>query len=202
MRIVEGMAKVGCSGCVLLRSAQKPASMGRGPLLLPLLPEALPLALAVHVTVVVAASPSWAGSQDRHGPLPAQVQPLVRELQAYGFQIRLAPPPKRGAYGLFESKSRTLWIAPVTIPLGIARQTFLHEAVHAIQSCPSGQLTPLGVTGPLNPVVEREISAILLRNYHHTNRLLEREAFLMQAQPDAVPRLQALLKQRCRTPSS
>lgn len=94
-----------------------------------------------------------------------------------------------------------VWIAPVTIPLGITRQTFLHEAVHAIQSCPSGQLTPLGVSGPLNPVVEREISAILLRNYHHTNRLLEREAFLMQAQPDAVPRLQTLLKQRCRSPS-
>ena len=165
------------------------------------LPQALTWAWAGLVTVVMAASPSWAGSKDRQGPLPVQVQPLARELQAYGFQIRLAPPPKRGAYGLFDSKSRTLWIAPVTIPLGIARQTFLHEAVHAIQSCPSGQLTPLGVSGPLNPVVEREISAILLRNYHHNNRLLEREAFLMQAQPDAVPRLQTLLKQRCRTPS-
>ena len=178
--------------------------MGRVPLLLPVLlvlPQALTWAWAGLVTAQVAASPSWAGSQDRQGQLPAQVQPLARELQAYGFQIRLAPPPKRGAYGLFDSKSRTLWIAPVTIPLGIARQTFLHEAVHAIQSCPSGQLTPLGVSGPLNPVVEREISAILLRNYHHTNRLLEREAFLMQAQPDAVPRLQTLLKQRCRTPS-
>ena len=171
---------------------------GRVPLLLPLLPQALALAWAGLVTTQVAASPSWAGSQDRQGQLPAQVQPLARELQAHGFQIRLAPPPKRGAYGLFESKSKTLWIAPVTIPLGIARQTFLHEAVHAIQSCPSGSLTPLGVSGPLNPVVEREISAILLRNYHHTNRLLEREAFLMQAQPDAVPRLQALLKRRCR----
>ncbi len=121
--------------------------MGRVPLLLPWLPESLALAWAGLVTVVVAASPSWAGSQDTHGPLPAQLQPLVLELQAYGFQIRLAPPPKRGAYGLFESKSRTLWIAPVTIPLGIARQTFL-------------------------------------------------------PQPDAEPRLQTLLKQRCRTPSS
>ena len=166
-----------------------------------MLPQALALAWAGLVTAVVAASPSWAGSQYKQGQLPAQVQPLARELQAYGFQIRLAPSPKRGAYGLFDSKSRTLWIAPVTIPLGIARQTFLHEAVHAIQSCPSGQLTPLGVSGPLNPVVEREISAILLRNYHHTNRLLEREAFLMQAQPDAVPRLQTLLKQRCRKSS-
>jgi hypothetical protein len=142
-------------------------------------------------------APSWAGSEKPQ--LPAQIQPLARELQACGFQIRVAPPPKHGAYGLFDSKSKTLWIAPITIPLGIARQTFLHEAVHAIQSCPSGQLTPLGVSGPLNPVVEREISAILLRNYHHTNRSLEREAFLMQAQPDAVPRLQKLLKDRCKS---
>jgi len=170
-------------------------------LLLTLLPQALALAWSGLVTVVMAASPSSAGSKAPQRQLPAQVQSLARELQAYGFQIRLAPPPKRGAYGLFESKSKTLWIAPVTIPLGIARQTFLHEAVHAIQSCPSGQLTPLGVSGPLNPVVEREISAILLRNYHHTNRLLEREAFLMQAQPDAVPRLQTLLKRRCRKTS-
>ena len=80
--------------------------MGRVPLLLPVLlvlPQALTLA--------------WAGSQDKQGQLPAQVQPLARELQAYGFQIRLAPPPKRGAYGLFDSKSRTLWIAPVTIQI-------------------------------------------------------------------------------------
>ena len=73
------------------------------------------VAWAGLVTVVMAASPSSAGSQDRQGQLPVQVQPLARELQAYGFQIRLAPPPKRGAYGLFDSKSRTLWIAPVAI---------------------------------------------------------------------------------------
>ena len=47
-------------------------------------------------------------------------------------------------------KNKTLWISPITLPLGIARQTFLHEAVHAIQSCPTGTLTPLGLKVNLN----------------------------------------------------
>ena len=57
--------------------------MGRVPLLLPvllMLPQALTWAWAGLVTVVMAASPSWAGSQDRQGQLPVQVQPLAREL--------------------------------------------------------------------------------------------------------------------------
>lgn len=44
------------------------------------LPQALTWAWAGLVTVVMAASPSSAGSQDRQGQLPVQVQPLAREL--------------------------------------------------------------------------------------------------------------------------
>ncbi len=128
--------------------------------------------------------------------LPKNLQPLVRGLQAKGFKVLIAPPPLRGSYGLF--KGKTLWISPITFPLGIARQTFLHEAVHAVQSCPTGTLTPLGLKVKLNPVVEREVSAILLRNYQHTNRSLEREAFSLQGQADAPSLLLAALNQRCR----
>ena len=129
--------------------------------------------------------------------LPADLQPLLEALQERGFVVRIALPPVRGNYGLFQSKTRTLWVSPVTFPLGIARQTFLHEAVHAVQSCPSGQLTALGVRAPVTPVVEREINGILQRSYHHGNRVLEREAFTIQGRPNAIPLLIQALKKRC-----
>ena len=129
--------------------------------------------------------------------LPADLQPLARELQTRGFKLRIALPPVREAYGLFQAKTRTLWLSPLTFELGIARQTFLHETVHAVQSCPTGVLTPVGWRYRLAPVVEREISGILTTRYHHGNRALEQEAFGLQGQRDAVPRLMEALKRRC-----
>lgn len=130
--------------------------------------------------------------------LPADLQALARELQAHGFRLRLAPPPAAGAYGQFVPATRTLWLAPIAFELGIGRQTFLHEAVHAVQSCPTGRLTPIGWRLVLDPVVSREISGILVQRYHHGSRLLEQEAFGLQGQPDAVTRLRAALRSRCR----
>ena len=129
--------------------------------------------------------------------LPADLQPLVKALQARGFQVRIALPPVRQAYGLYQAKIRTLWLSPLTFELGIARQTFLHEAVHAVQSCPSGVLSPIGWRFQLPMVVDREISGILTTRYHHGNRALEQEAFGMQGQADAVPKLLEALKRRC-----
>lgn len=129
--------------------------------------------------------------------LPADLQPLARELQSRGFKLRIALPPVREAYGLFQARTRTLWLSPLTFELGIARQTFLHEAVHAVQSCPTGVLTPVGWRYRLAPVVEREISGILTTRYHHANRALEQEAFGIQGQRDAVARLLEALKRRC-----
>jgi hypothetical protein len=130
--------------------------------------------------------------------LPEELQPVVRELQRHGFTVRLAPPPVPGSYGLFQPGSRTLWVAPIAFELGIGPQTFLHEAIHAAQSCPSGTLTPIGWTIKLSPVVGQEISGILTTRYHHGNRLLEQEAFGMQGQADAPSRVVAALRQRCR----
>ncbi len=132
--------------------------------------------------------------------LPADLQPLVRDLQARGFRVRIALPPVRQAYGLFQSQSRTLWLSPLSFELGIARPTFLHEAVHAVQSCPTGSLTPIGWHFTLPAVVEQEISGILTSRYHNNNRILEQEAFGLQGQPDAVPRLHQALQQRCPLP--
>jgi hypothetical protein len=130
--------------------------------------------------------------------LPAELRPLAATLQQRGFQVRLARPPVANAYGLFQAKTRTLWIAPVAFDLGIGRQVFVHEAIHAAQSCPNGVLRPLGWSVALNPVVEQEISGILTTRYHHGNRQLEREAFSLQGHPDAIGRVIAALKQRCR----
>ena len=129
--------------------------------------------------------------------LPSELQPMLRALQEKGFKVVIALPPRRQSYGMFQRKTKTLWISPITFPLGIVRQTFLHEAVHAVQSCPSGNFTPIGWKFNLNPIIEREISAILLNNYNHTNRAIEKEAFYLQGQPDAIPLLMKALKQRC-----
>lgn len=131
------------------------------------------------------------------GALPADLQPLARELRARGFRLRIALPPVRQSYGLYEARSRTLWLSPLSFELGIARQTFLHEAVHAVQSCPTGVLSPIGWRVQLPLVVDREISGILTTRYHHGNRAVEQEAFALQGQADAVPRLIEALKRRC-----
>ena len=152
------------------------------------------------IPAALAQAPPAALAPRHLSALPADLQPLIRDLQARGFTLRIALPPVRQAYGLFQSTSRTLWLSPLAFELGIARPTFLHEAVHAVQSCPTGTLTPIGWRFSLPPVVEQEISGILTSRYHQNNRLLEQEAFGLQGQSDAVPRLRQALRQRCRLP--
>ena len=130
--------------------------------------------------------------------LQTELNPLLQALHRNGFRVLLQRPPSPGAYGQFVPASRTLWIAPITIELGIARQTLLHEAAHAAQSCPHGVLSPLGWRPPLTPLIQREIAAITYGSYQHGNRAVEHEAFALQGQPDALPRLVKALDQRCR----
>ena len=161
------------------------------------MPSLLTPALALGALMAAGPGPSDSLEPQPLSALPADLQPLARELQARGFKLRIALPPVREAYGLFQAKTRTLWLSPLTFELGIARQTFLHEAVHAVQSCPSGVLSPIGWRYQLAPVVDREISGILTTRYHHGNRALEQEAFGLQGQSDAVARLLKALRQRC-----
>ncbi|WP_353079238.1 hypothetical protein [Synechococcus lacustris] len=132
-------------------------------------------------------------------PIAANLQPLLRELKAHGFKVRFEQPPKIGVYGLFEARSRTLWVHPITFELGISRQTLLHEAVHADQSCPQGNLTRLGIAAPVSPLIAQEINSILFSNYHVKDRVLEQEAFSLQGQTTAPSILVKLLRQRCKT---
>ena len=129
--------------------------------------------------------------------LPDDLLPLRAELIRHGFTVRLEPPPQSAVYGVFNSKLRTIWIAPVTIPLGIFRTTFLHETVHAAQSCSAARPTLLGTKASVLPVVNQEINYILSSRYDNFNRALEREAFLLQSQPDAVAILMRALRSRC-----
>lgn len=130
--------------------------------------------------------------------LPAELEPLRIALERHGFRVLLQPPPRAGNYGLFESRTRRLWIAPVSFDLGIGRHTFLHEAAHAAQSCPAGKLTPIGWRLPLNPVVAQEIQGLTTQHYHFNTWPLEREAFAVQGQPNAMALIIRALDQRCR----
>jgi hypothetical protein len=149
-----------------------------------LLSQLLPLLLAVEGLNVPA--------------LPADLARLVQALRQHGFQVRLEAPQRRDVYGLFEARSRTLWITPISFALGIGRPTLLHEAAHAVQSCPLGVVQPVGWSLPLSPVVKREIEAITYTRYGHGNKAVEREAFALQGQPNAVELLLRALRQRCR----
>lgn len=118
-------------------------------------------------------------------------------MQRNGVEVRFAPPPRAGAYGLYESGPRRLWVAPITDPLGILRQTFIHEVVHAAQACPIGQLSLLGVKTVVSPVVAQSIQALLYTSYSHGATAIEQEAFEIQGRADAVPLLLGHIKKRC-----
>jgi len=147
-------------------------------------PVLLPLLLAAETLTAPALPPDLAG--------------LVQALRRAGFQVRLEAPPRRDVYGLFQADKRTLWVTPISFALGIGRQTLLHEATHAVQSCPLGVVQPVGWTLPISPVVRREIEAITYIRYGHGNKAVEREAFALQGQPNAVDLLLRALRQRCR----
>ena len=139
--------------------------------------------------------PSAAGST---GSFPAELMPLVRSLQQAGYQVLFAKPPVQGAYGATNVRKKMVWVAPITVDLGIARQSLIHEAVHAAQGCPAGRLRPIGWTYPLPQVVDRSVAGLLYRNYPHAKHDVEREAFMMQGHPRAFDLIAAALKQRCR----
>jgi len=150
------------------------------------------------LTTAIAPPPAALRAEARRQPsLPTDLQTLILALGKAGFRVRLEPPPVQGVYGLFESRAKTLWIAPIALELGIGRQTLLHEATHAVQSCPAGTLQAIGWRLPMATVVRREIEGITYSRYHPRQRGLEREAFALQGQPDAVALLLEALRRRC-----
>ena len=129
---------------------------------------------------------------------PAELRPLVQALQRAGYRVMLARPPVDGAYGATNARRRQVWLAPITIELGIARQALIHEAVHAAQGCPKGKLRPIGWSLAMLKPVDREVAGVLYRNYPHGQHDVEREAFAMQGDPRALDLITAALQERCR----
>ena len=129
---------------------------------------------------------------------PAELRPLVRSLQKAGYQVFFDKPPIAGAYGATNARKKMVWLAPITVELGIARQTLIHEAVHAAQGCPTGRYQQIGWKVSLPFAVDRSIEGILYRKYPHKRFPVEREAFFMQSHPQAFEEIAKALKQRCR----
>ena len=97
-----------------------------------------------------------------------------------------------------DSVKKIVWVAPISVDMGIARQTLIHEAVHAAQACPTGRYELIGWSITLPNSVDRSIEGILYRSYSHKRFPVEREAFFMQSHPNAVPMIIAALKERCK----
>ena len=126
----------------------------------------------------------------------ADLNDLYRALLRHGFTIEERQPPGN-AYGRFIPSERRLEISPLVRELGIARPVFLHEAVHAAQSCPNGDLSLIGVQRRANPVVNSRIQYLLRTHYKPNNFALEQEAFVIQGQPDAEEIIITALSNRC-----
>ncbi len=153
------------------------------------------LAAALALPTTINANETFIG--DEYLNVLDDLKPLLNLLRDKGFKIKFQIPPKKGVFGFFQSKNKTIWISPITYELGIFRQTILHEATHAAQSCPNGLLSPIGWTLPVNQSIKNEIQANLLRNYDINQYTIEKEAFYLQSQRNGVELLMEVIKKRC-----
>ena len=128
---------------------------------------------------------------------PAALAPIAQALEQRGWTVLLQEPPRKGIYGMANSKKKTIWVHPITEAMGIMPQTFVHEAVHAVQACKTGKMKPIGYEPPLGYVVDRAVFNNLYRNYDTRKWDLEREAFAIQAQPNRIQLIQQLIAKHC-----
>ena len=135
--------------------------------------------------------------EDKSFQISEDLIPLLDLLREKGFNLKFEIPPRKDVYGLFDSKTKTLWISPMSFFQGIGRQTLIHEATHAVQSCPNGLLTPINLELPISPFLNNEIQRILLTNYDSKQYLIEKEAFSLQSQKNSIDILLKALKERC-----
>ena len=94
-------------------------------------------ALAVAILLCGAAQ-----SSIREKDLDQDLQDLVKALESIDYDVRFEKTPIAGKYGLTNAKNKTIWVAPITIEMGIFRKTLIHESVHAVQSCPTERWCP------------------------------------------------------------
>ena len=149
-------------------------------------------ALAITLLVCGAAQSSIGEKK-----LDQDLQNLVKALRSINYNVRFEKTPIPGKYGLTDAKNKTIWVAPITIEMGIFRKTLIHEAVHAVQSCQSGKFMPIGWELSVSPVIEQSIKSNLYLNYPRKSHIIEKEAFLMQAQEKPIPMILETIKTRC-----
>lgn len=124
-----------------------------------------------------------------------QFRSLENRLEKAGFQVIIKLPPRRGAYGLLEQSSQTIWINPIVFELQIATQTLIHEAVHAAQVCKGkGKITALGLD--IQPINYARPFFSHYRNAYRQD--LEREAYAVQTQPNRFELAMSLVQQHCK----
>ena len=124
---------------------------------------------------------------------PAELQSIASMLQQRGWQVLLKAPPRQGTYGMANCKKKILWVHSITEAMGIMPQTFVHEAVHAVQSCKTDKMEPLGYQPSVGYAVDRAVFNNLYRNYDTGKWDLEREAFAIQAQPNRIEIIKQLI---------
>ena len=149
------------------------------------------------LTVICSQAPFNQSKAAAEVVLSDDLNSLRKSLSEAGYEVRLQKPPMEGAYGLVNKKSKTIWIAPIAQELGVFRTTFIHESVHAVQACKTGEFEPIGWNLEVDEAVRLSIESILYRKYPSNKFDIEREAFLMQSQPDAITRIQKVLKEHC-----
>ena len=129
--------------------------------------------------------------------IPKDLVPLVNVLREAGYTVHFSKPPLAGAYGATDAREKRIWLAPISVDMGIARQVLIHEAVHAAQACPNGTYEAIGWTVSLPKSVEVKIKGILYKKYRRKNFDVEKEAFYMQSHPQAFMEISKALRQRC-----
>ena len=134
---------------------------------------------------------------NQESAFPVDLVPLVNVLRDAGYTVHFSKPPLAGAYGATDARKKKIWLAPISVDMGIARQVLIHEAVHAAQACPNGIYEPIGWTVSLPKSVEVTIKEILYRKYRRKNIAVEKEAFYMQSHPQAFREISKALRERC-----
>ena len=153
-------------------------------------------ALSICSITVVSSVATATDKKDQGKQLPQNLIPLVRILNDAGYQVYFSKPPISEAYGATNARKK-IWLAPISVDMGIARQTLIHEAVHAAQGCPGGRYEPIGWNVSLPQNIEITIKQILYQKYARKDYAIEKEAFYMQSHPQAFEKISKALKQRC-----
>ena len=154
-----------------------------------MIPISVAIRLALALALVLPIKHVWA--------FPANLRPIAYALEQRGWTVLLKAPPRKGIYGMANSTKKTIWVHPITEAMGIMPQTFVHEAVHAVQACKTGKMKPLGYKPAVDYVVDRAVFNNLYRNYSSRKWDIEKEAFAIQAQPNRIALIMELIQRYC-----